>query len=154
MCLEQLQQQPPSQQDQSHPQITNILVGSSFLFLLPICYAYSLQIMHCILAVLLFINTICSVLFWSNPIRYSIIHKIDCIFARITFVFVVYYFLFYKNTTGIFHAFGIFLYILFTYDIFLLSDHYSSIEWCSEKHVYTHMIFHISTVIGIFLIFG
>lgn len=100
-----------------------------------------------IISLLLFINIICSLAFWSNPIQNSIIHRIDAIFARVSIVFFTIYFLFYKETKLIMK--NIYLSTLINGVImFYFSDENSRIEWCSENHINSHFIFHIFSIIG------
>ncbi len=122
-----------------------LLIVTSLLFLIP--FYISKMRNEIIISILLFINTICSVFFWYDPIQHSMIHRIDAIFARISILFFTMYMLFYKKTEIIMK--NMYLSILINGIImFYFSDFYSNIEWCSNDHIKYHFIFHIFIIIG------
>jgi len=100
------------------------------------------------LATLLVICSIVSVLFWSNPIKDSQMHKTDRIVARITITSFILYMLFYKNNSLKHLYFYLFL-IIATAIAFYTSHYYSSIEWISNKHILSHGLAHILGIIGL-----
>lgn len=73
------------------------LLLSSLLVLLPLSLFYmktDKNKYHYILANLLIINMILSILFWSNPVKQGLIHKIDAVFARISLICFLLYIIF------------------------------------------------------------
>lgn len=144
----------------------NCLVFSSFLFLLPLYiffnkskknnYEYGLSF-------LIYINFILSILFWLNPIKQSIMHKIDVFFARVSFVCISLYILFVKNnylqnkntcqiTKFQFISLLILIFICISTMVYL-SNYYSTREWCCNEHFICHCFFHIFAVMGITIAF-
>ena len=123
---------------------------STLLLLFPIIIFYSNSnktILEFILAFLLTNNIIISFLFWKNPIKNSLLHYCDGIFAKISYVLFPIYILFIKDI-------DYFLKIIFTV-IFLLSstlfyysNYHSKESWCSKKHIIYHSLFHILIGIG------
>ena len=95
-----------------------------------------------ILSVLLFINFILSVLFWNNPIKNGRIHKYDGILAKISFFVFFIYIFFYKKISNQIKLI-ILLLIIILLIMFYYSNYYSSKQWCSNKHILFHFIFHI-----------
>lgn len=106
------------------------------------------QTLEYFLATLLVICSIVSIVFWSNPIKDSQIHKTDRIVARITITCFILYILFYKKNSLKNLCFYLFL-IIATAITFYTSHYYSSIEWVSNKHILTHGLAHILGIIGI-----
>jgi hypothetical protein len=106
------------------------------------------QTLEYFLATLLIICSIVSIVFWSNPIKDSQIHKTDRIVARITITSFILYILFYKKNSLKNLCFYLFL-IIATAITFYTSHYYSSIEWISNKHILTHGLAHILGIIGL-----
>jgi hypothetical protein len=132
------------------PQIlcfTSILFLTGLYFLL-IKNENENQTLEYFLATLLVICSIVSIVFWSNPIKDSQIHKTDRIVARITITCFILYILFYKKNSLKNLCFYLFL-IIATAITFYTSHYYSSIEWVSNKHILTHGLAHILGIIGI-----
>ena len=95
-----------------------------------------------VLSILLFINFALSLLFWINPIKNSLIHKLDSFFIRFSIFFFSIYILFYKNFSvkkKILYLDAVALAMI----IFYFSNFHSSIEWCSNNHILYHFLFHI-----------
>ena len=123
---------------------------STLLLLFPIIIFYcnvNKTIPEIVLAFLLTNNIIISFLFWKNPIKNSLLHYYDGIFAKISYVVFPIYILFIKDI-------DYFLKILFTV-IFLLSttlfycsNYHSKDCWCSKKHIIYHSLFHLVISIG------
>lgn len=91
---------------------------------------------------------ICGELFWINPVRNNIYHKIDRSMVRITFFYNVFYIFFIKSTSTLFRLqflYNIFLFMIFFY----ISNYYSSKKWCSRNHIISHVIFHIISSRGL-----
>jgi hypothetical protein len=130
------------------PQIlcfTSILFLSGLYFLI---MKNQNQTLEYFLATLLIICSIVSIVFWSNPIKDSQIHKTDRIVARITITSFILYILFYKKNSLKNLCFYLFL-IIATAITFYTSHYYSSIEWISNKHILTHGLAHILGIIGL-----
>ena len=88
-----------------------------------------------------------SQLFWNNPIKHSIIHKIDAIIAKIVIASFILYTLIYK------YRFSYLLVLSAITISFYFSNHYSSQEWCSNKHLCCHASLHIFCFIATFYAF-
>ena len=132
------------------PQIlcfTSILFLTGLYFLL-IKNENENQTLEYFLATLLVICSIVSIVFWSNPIKDSQIHKTDRIVARITITCFILYILFFKKNSLKNLCFYLFL-IIATAITFYTSHYYSSIEWVSNKHILTHGLAHILGIIGL-----
>jgi hypothetical protein len=85
-----------------------------------------------------FIPTIIfSQFFWNNPIKHSIIHKIDAIIAKTVIILCISYTLYYK------YCFSFLLVLLAIAISFYFSNYYSNEEWCSNKHIICHGSGHI-----------
>lgn len=108
--------------------------STSFLFIISLFYQKNI-----FLFLLLSIVTITSLSFWYNPIKNSIIHKIDGLFAKITIIIFILYKLFIKTNDQIIFFFNALLMLYFLY----LSDIYSNIKWCCKKHLYFHLLAHL-----------
>lgn len=91
---------------------------------------------------------ICSNLFWINPIKNNIYHKIDGIVAKITYSYVVGYTIYGLNNNFNENLSKIYLYRYYGLNVivislFLASSYYSSKKWCCPKHIFFHVLFHI-----------
>jgi hypothetical protein len=99
------------------------------------------------LAVLLVCNVVFSVSFWLNPIRPSIIHSLDGLFAKISAIVFSVYILFIKSLSLKMRitAFT----ILCLVSILRYYSHiFSRANWCSTEHVLVHALFHFFASIG------
>jgi hypothetical protein len=95
------------------------------------------------LATLLIIRTITSILFWSNPLQHSTIHKTDAVIAKITILTFILYTLFYTSYKSSY------LFLILALAIaFYASNYYSSIQWTSNEHILSHGLLHILGAIG------
>lgn len=96
------------------------------------------------LSILLVLVIICSQLFWSNPVRYSLCHIIDSTIAKITMITFIGYTLLYKsyNISSTCLIQYIILVVL-TLSSLVFSHIYSSQDWCCFRHVLFHAIAHI-----------
>jgi len=95
------------------------LLFSSLFFLLPLTFFYlkpNKNNYEYILASLLIINMILSLLFWSNPVKNSLIHTIDAFFARVSVISFLIYIVFLKKNTNLDN---IIFYTLFLIGIFM-----------------------------------
>jgi hypothetical protein len=91
-----------------------------------------------------------SLLFWSNPIQHSTIHKVDAIFAKISYVCFTVYILS-KEMKPLFKLLFISLLLLST--LLFYYSHINSMKWCSPEHVLFHSMFHGITSAGCSLAF-
>jgi hypothetical protein len=99
------------------------------------------------LATSLIATIIFSQLFWKNPIKHSKIHKIDAIIAKIVICSFILYTIIYKFKLS---------YLLILSAIatsFYFSNHFSSQEWCSTKHLCCHGSLHLLCFIATFYAF-
>ena len=119
--------------------ITNSLIIISFLFFLQFS---DKNIGEKILAGCSIILVISSQLFWANPVRYSVIHRIDRIVAKITVLSFFGYITFCKKIDPILLYLFLILVVWMMY-FFLLSNFYSNKEWCCNKHILYHGMSHI-----------
>jgi hypothetical protein len=85
---------------------------------------------------------ISTILFWKNPIKNSLIHKVDAMIAKSCCIYYIAYTLSQKNLENIY----IWSYVvcingmIFT---FYLSNRASTKEWCSSDHIYYHGLLHL-----------
>ena len=86
--------------------------------------------------------------FWNNPIKYSLIHKIDAITSKIVIFLFILYTLIYK------FKFSFLLLLLLIAVSFYFSNYYSNEEWCSNKHIICHGSGHIFCFISTFYTFS
>jgi hypothetical protein len=100
-----------------------------------------------LLASLLTLTIVFSQFFWNNPIRYSNIHKIDGIIAKISISSFILYTIMYK------FIFSYLFILLGTFVSFYFSNYYSSQKWCSNQHLIWHGILHIFCFVGTFYAF-
>jgi len=128
-----------------------ILITSSTFFLLPILYitifAENRNCYEKFLSILLLFNFILSVMFWHNPIKKSIIHKIDGILAKSSVVIFFIYISFIKEID--------FFYKLLFYSFFIICMFFAKVSnvlsrknWCSDSHVFIHFLMHFIGICG------
>jgi len=125
------------------------LLFSSLFSLLPLSYFYFKKDKNnyeYVLAALLLINLILSIMFWSNPKKNGLIHKIDAFFARISILFFVIYVIFFKEI--IFHKVCFLILSSITVFMFYNSNKESSKGWCCQTHTNSHMFFHLFAFLG------
>ena len=131
-----------------------VLSLSSLFFLVPLAVFFAKHrdpfrrwTYEHILAVLLVCNVVFSVSFWLNPIRPSIIHSLDGLFAKISAIVFSVYILFIKSLSLKMRitAFA----ILCLISILRYYSHiYSRDNWCSPNHVLVHALFHFFASAG------
>ena len=131
------------------------LCVSSSLFVTSLFY-FTLCSSHCmmeyILAFLLVIVFTTSQFFWYNPIRYSLLHQMDALIAKVTIgcFFMYTFFVKSQNDLHFFSYIGLFSLLL----IFAaLSDMYSEKEWLSTSHIICHGVLHELGFLGTFFAF-
>ncbi len=126
---------------------------SSQLLLLPILYYlfYMIKTMiHTILICFVFINYVLSILFWKKPMRYSLIHRLDSTFAKLSIVSIIFYIL--SKRLPIQYL-CIFINIILIMSVFFYLSNYYSKEWCCDDHIYMHFSAHIFANIALFFMF-
>jgi hypothetical protein len=132
------------------------LVGSTNYLLFPIIlFAMNLQKMdrcRIFLAILLLINVCLSFLFWINPVKNSVIHLCDGLFAKLS-VIVFSFYVFFIKQVHIFIKIYFAMMLLFALYCFYYSNKYSSIEYCTNEHVTCHSIFHMWVGLGCIVAF-
>lgn len=130
-----------------------LLYITSHLFLLPILY-YLVASKHSKLLTglfsMVFMNFLFSIAFWSEPIKGSVIHKIDAIAAKTTIVAMVVYTIVrrFLLSRAVWWFLGcVAVMVLFFY----LSNLYSTISWCCREHLVMHFMGHIMATITMFV---
>ena len=125
---------------------TNLLLLISFFYFLFITQKLNNNPswLEYVLASFLIITIVFSQLFWSNPIKQSNIHKIDAIIAKIVIFSFILYTLLYK------FKYSYLLVLLAIALSFYFSNHYSTKEWCSNKHLCCHGCLHIFCFLATF----
>jgi len=123
--------------------VNHILVISSLLFFAIPYLVYrdrelSLDLKEMVFMVLFFVQAVLSMLFWSNPIDGSLVHKMDGRLAKTIGILAIIYVLSWKKLEVVEFAFGMFGVIVFA----ALSHISSSKSWCSTNHVIYHLFFH------------
>ena len=123
----------------SYLRITNItLLGSIVYF----CAFSQKLLQDYILAFLLVLSVITSQLFWINPGRGTVIHRIDSVIAKFVIGSFIIYTLSHKlNTIVLFISYWLLLIGIAI--SFYYSSYYSTRKWCSEKHIRSHAWLHI-----------
>jgi hypothetical protein len=135
------------------------LVCSSCLLLVSIIYYFcNFDYKYCnncevLLVFFLLLNLILSILFWRKAQYKSVIHKMDALFAKLSFVFFITYILFIKNNCYKIHKLILIFLIILLLLLFYLSNKYSKRGWCSRKHIIIHSIFHLFLMTGTLLSF-
>jgi len=82
----------------------------------------------------------CSQLFWRDPIRRSIIHRLDAFVAKITIIYSILYTILTKHMEKYWLYFTIIGCIAIA---FYASNYYSSKDWCCPHHIFCHCLLHI-----------
>lgn len=127
------------------------LVGSTNYLLFPIIlFAMNLRtvdIYQVYLAILLSINVCLSFLFWINPVKHSVIHLCDGFFAKLS-VIVFSFYIFFMKKIDVFMKIYFAIILIFASKCFYYSNHYSSIEYCTNEHVTYHSMFHMCIGLG------
>ena len=138
-------------QSQSHttPQklkITNLLLFISFIFFM---INSKKNIHEVVLGLCLIGSIIMSQLFWNNPKKYSIIHRVDAVVAKFSISYFIIYTLLGKKiqkSRVLFYSYIVCLFGIFF--SFYMSNYYSSKEWCCSNHIYCHGMLHICCFIA------
>lgn len=93
---------------------------------------------------------ICGELFWINPIRRGIYHKIDSIVVKSAVFYFGFYILLIKSNS-IERLLQCYSNIFLIGLSFYFSNYYSSKKWCCSNHIISHIIFHIACSSGMLL---
>ena len=101
---------------------------------------------------LLISNFILSCIFWCNPIKHNVVHKLDGFMAKISFALFSLYIVFIKQAS-LLYKLAYIVHMSLTLFFFIISDYYSNKEWCCDNHIYMHLYFHIMIAIGIMYAF-
>ena len=119
--------------------ITAILIFVSFLFFI----AYSKKnVYEILLGGCLLLTFLSAQMFWSVPIKGSLVHRFDSVTTKVTIICFIIYTLTQKLTNmELAISYMILLFIMFYF--FYLSHCYSSNEWCCDQHIYSHGLAHI-----------
>jgi hypothetical protein len=133
-----------------------ILVFSSSFFILPFLYLYFFvenpNPYEMSLSVLLLFNFILSTLFWHNPMKHSIIHRMDGYLAKIMVVLVFIYIAFIKEIEKYYKFVFYGFYLLFM-KMAKLSNIFSRKLWCSDIHIFCHFFMHLCGIFGVCIAF-
>ena len=138
---------------QIHPETWfthKLLYTSSHLFLIPFfVYLFTEQSrIQSVLFSALFSNFVFSIAFWHDPIKGSLVHRIDAAAARTSFSMLLLYVIFLRSLSWVGYIWFT-LSILTTVLFFYMSNVYSSYEWCCMEHILCHFMAHIFTFISI-----
>jgi len=133
-----------------------ILITSSCFFLFPLFYvnffAINPPIYEKYLSFLLTGNFVLSSIFWHNPRKRSLIHKLDAFLVRFSVLCIVFYIFFIKEIECQYKFLFYVLYLLFV--VFArISNRYSTKEWCSNHHITIHFIMHLIGIFGSYIAF-
>lgn len=131
-----------------------LLVASSFLLASPTIYVFYTNgpWVEKALASMLGINAFLSIAFWSNPIKNTIVHRLDAICGRTSIVIFTAYTMFIK-TNASFFAYSMYMYFLeLSVFFFMCSSIESSKEWFTKTHILYHFLFHLCIVGGCFAV--
>lgn len=124
------------------------LAVTSSLFFLPLYVLHNNKIyVFWVLQDLIIIQGIVSIMFWWNPVKGSVIHKIDKVLARISISSVISYKM-YNNPTTMF-VLNVMVMLMF----FKISNMYSRQVWCSKSHIICHGFAHLYAHNAIYLAF-
>lgn len=133
---------------------TMVLVASSFLLASPTMYVFYTNgpWIERALASMIGINALLSIAFWSNPVKNTIIHRLDAICGRTSIVVFTAYMMFIK-TNASFLAYSMYMYFLeLSAFFFMCSSIESSKEWFSKTHILYHFMFHLCITGGCFVV--
>jgi hypothetical protein len=121
-------------------QITSSFLSLSFIFFVK----YSKKnINENLLGGCLFISIILSQLFWNNPIKGSLVHRLDAYVAKISILyFIAYTLLSKKRSTTYLIVLSSLIFSAY------MSNYHSKREWCGELHIAYHACVHVCCVLA------
>jgi len=133
-----------------------ILLFSACFFILPFLYLIlfveNSNAYERYLSTIMLINFIFSILFWHNPIKNSIIHKLDRFFVILALIYGTIYISIIKSITIEYKYFFLILFFIFIF-LHKLSNKYSTKKWCSKKHIFYHFLMHIVGISASYIAF-
>jgi hypothetical protein len=103
-------------------------------------------LIEAVYAMLISINLVLSLLFWSNPVQHSSIHRWDGFFAKLSYVIIPSYILFIKEL-DIYSKISFVVVLAFATMMFYFSNCFSK-TWGCHDHQLCHSMFHLFTGIG------
>jgi hypothetical protein len=121
------------------------LIGSSFLLGIPLLgflLKENKNNIEYLLSFLLFVNIICSCLFWYCPEIGSTMHQLDGYFGRLSLLIFSIYTISLKSRYWL-TTVGFIFFLLGSLILFSYSSYYSSKEWCCDNHIICHIWFHL-----------
>ena len=128
---------------------TNLLLVISILyFLCNIKHLKTNKIIESVLAFFLVVTIILSQRFWTNPIKGSLVHRIDAMNAKVVILSCSLYTLIYKFSFQF--CFILCLIVASAY----FSNYYSMQEWCCNRHLCCHGLMHIFCFFALFYTFS
>jgi len=102
--------------------------------------------------VLTLLTICCNQIFWIDPVRFSLRHKIDGAVAKITFLYYVFYTI-NKKTLSVIEMNQYYQVVFFLGSSFYISNYFSSKNWCCNYHLIYHIIFHYTASRGMIYAF-
>lgn len=129
-----------------------LLVGSSFLLLLNYIYERQNEWENNLIG-LVSINFILSVMFWMNPVKGSLIHRIDAAFAKISLIMFTTYIMFIK-TIGSRRKLAYTIALSYVTIMAFFSNIFSRLDWVCRDHVMSHFAFHVFASTGTLFAFA
>jgi len=136
----------------------SLLVASSILLASPTIHVFYWQPQEQVstsekaLATMLGINASISIVFWCNPVKNTLIHRLDAICGRTSIIIFTTYIMFVK-TTASFLAYSMYIYFLeLSLFFFMCSSIESSKQWISKTHILYHFLFHVCIMGGCFAV--
>lgn len=117
-----------------------LTISSLCFFMVGICYLYSNMLINKIIGLSVFITSLTSIIFWQDGRQNTIKHRVDSMWIRFELLLLIIITLFNSNKRNKISI--IFCLILLLGIALLYSDYFSSMHWCSPKHIYTHLITH------------
>lgn len=117
------------------------LVATSILFVIP------LLVFRCPagLALLLCITALTSILFWSNPVKNSRLHRVDAVFSKLAIgSFIMYKLLVNTKNQAAFFATTTAMLVCF-----YISNRESTKEWGADTHIFAHIMAHLLATVSI-----
>jgi len=127
----------------------SMLMVTSLCFCIPLLlflFKKNPPLEEIILGVLLSINLVLSLLFWSKPIQHSVQHVYDAMFAKISCLLFTVYILFKPMTILLKVLVSAILLVGST--LFLIGHRYSQQQWCGSNHLRYHSMFHLCSSAG------
>jgi hypothetical protein len=133
-----------------------ILVFSSSFFIAPFLYLYFFvenpNLYETVLSIMLIGNLFFSVLFWNNPVKFSLLHTLDKYFVRLSVIAGIIYISLIKDIEYYYKYIFYIFFFIFT-GLAKLSTIESDKVWCSDMHIVYHFLLHIFGISGSYIAF-